>query len=235
MSTLFGFIFFFSFLASIGIAIYWFIARLKHKPFPMFKKAIIGSLVILTVSLMGGVATANNATKDSKPTSSASKKSESSKKSASESSEKASIANSKAISSSEAAASSKAKQASIESSEKASSESSVKASLDAAEKSSQETVRVSQAASISEAQSLSNSEKASNDNAVATTASQNNTTDTTDTTQVYTGTSQQIIGNAKSHIYHVPGQAGYHMNSANAIYFGSEAEAQANGYRRAQR
>ncbi|GMA68387.1 hypothetical protein GCM10025884_20140 [Leuconostoc gelidum subsp. gelidum] len=74
MSTLFGFIFFFSFLASIGIAIYWFIARLKHKPFPMFKKAIIGSLVILTVSLMGGVATANNATKDSKPTSSASKK-----------------------------------------------------------------------------------------------------------------------------------------------------------------
>ncbi len=224
MSILFGFIFSFHFLASIGIAIYWFIARLKHKPFPMFKKAIIGSLVVLTVSLMGGVATANNATKDSKPTSSASKKSESSKKSASESSEKASIANSKAISSSEAAASSKAKQASIESSEKASS--------DAAEKSSQETVRVSQAASISEAQSLSNSEKASNDNAAATTASQNNATDTT---QVYTGTSQQIIGNARSHIYHVPGQAGYHMNSANAIYFGSEAEAQANGYRRAQR
>jgi len=126
MSTLFGFIFFFSFLASIGIAIYWFIARSKHKSFPMFKKAIIGSLVVLTVSLMGGVATANNATKDSKPTSSASKKSESSKKSASESSEKASIANSKAISSSEAAASSKAKQASIESSEKASSESSKK-------------------------------------------------------------------------------------------------------------
>ncbi|WP_224155875.1 hypothetical protein [Leuconostoc gelidum] len=100
--------------------------------------------------------------------------------------------------------------------------------MDAAEKSSQETVRVSQAASISEAQSLSNSEKASNDNAVATTASQNNATDTT---QVYTGTSQQIIGNAKSHIYHVPGQAGYYMDSANAIYFGSEAEAQANGYR----
>lgn len=224
MSILFGFVFFFSFLASIGIAIYLFIARLKHKPFPLFKKAIIGSLVVLTVSLMGGVATANNATKDSKPTSSASKKSESSKKSASESSEKASIANSKAISSSEAAASSKAKQASIESSEKASS--------DAAEKSSQETVRVSQAASISEAQSLSNSEKASNDNAAATTASQNNATDTT---QVYTVASQQIIGNARSHIYHVPGQAGYHMNSANAIYFGSEAEAQANGYRRAQR
>lgn len=45
----------------------------------------------------------------------------------------------------------------------------------------------------------------------------------------------KIIGNRNSHIYHVPGQAGYRMNSANAIYFNSEAEAQAAGYRKAKR
>lgn len=51
----------------------------------------------------------------------------------------------------------------------------------------------------------------------------------------YTGTAQDIIGNVNSHIYHVPGQAGYHMNSANAVHFHSEAEAQAAGYRKALR
>jgi len=57
----------------------------------------------------------------------------------------------------------------------------------------------------------------------------------TNATQVYTGTSQQIIGNSRSHIYHVPGQAGYHMNSANAVYFNSEADAIAAGYRKSER
>ncbi|MGX9800047.1 DUF3488 domain-containing protein [Pediococcus acidilactici] len=51
----------------------------------------------------------------------------------------------------------------------------------------------------------------------------------------YTGNAQDIIGNVNSHIYHVPGQAGYHMNSANAVHFHSEAEAQAAGYRKALR
>lgn len=51
----------------------------------------------------------------------------------------------------------------------------------------------------------------------------------------YTGTAQDIIGNVNSHIYHVLGQAGYHMNSANAVHFHSEAEAQAAGYRKALR
>jgi Uncharacterized protein conserved in bacteria with the myosin-like domain len=44
-----------------------------------------------------------------------------------------------------------------------------------------------------------------------------------------------IVGNANSHIYHVPGQAGYRMNSSNAVYFHSEQEAIAAGYRRAKR
>ena len=38
-----------------------------------------------------------------------------------------------------------------------------------------------------------------------------------------------IVGNARSKIYHTPDQQGYHMNSANAVYFNSEAEAQTAG------
>ncbi|MBD8084796.1 hypothetical protein HUK45_00695 [Limosilactobacillus sp. c9Ua_26_M] len=34
-----------------------------------------------------------------------------------------------------------------------------------------------------------------------------------------------IVGNSRSKIYHTPDQQGYHMNSANAVYFNSEAEA----------
>ena len=44
-----------------------------------------------------------------------------------------------------------------------------------------------------------------------------------------------IVGNSKTMIYHTPEQAGYRMNSANAVYINSEAEAQAAGYRKALR
>ncbi|RVU73121.1 MULTISPECIES: hypothetical protein [Lactobacillus] len=50
-----------------------------------------------------------------------------------------------------------------------------------------------------------------------------------------TADSGKIVGNVNSKIYHVPGQAGYRMNSSNAVYFNSEAEAQAAGYRKALR
>ncbi|EEU21480.1 DNA-entry nuclease [Lactobacillus mulieris] len=50
-----------------------------------------------------------------------------------------------------------------------------------------------------------------------------------------TATTGRIVGNARSKIYHVPGQAGYNMNSANAVFFNSEQEAIAAGYRRAKR
>ena len=50
-----------------------------------------------------------------------------------------------------------------------------------------------------------------------------------------TADSGKIVGNRNSKIYHVPGQAGYRMNSANAVYFDSEAEAKAAGYRKALR
>lgn len=44
-----------------------------------------------------------------------------------------------------------------------------------------------------------------------------------------------IVGNARTMIYHTPDQHGYRMNSSNAVYFNSEAEAQAAGYRKALR
>ena len=45
----------------------------------------------------------------------------------------------------------------------------------------------------------------------------------------------KIVGNVNSHIYHTPGQAGYRMNSANAVYFDSEQDAINAGYRKAKR
>ena len=55
------------------------------------------------------------------------------------------------------------------------------------------------------------------------------------TGDTYTASHQKIIGNKRSKIYHVPGQAGYHMNSSNAVFFNSEKEAIAAGYRKALR
>lgn len=52
---------------------------------------------------------------------------------------------------------------------------------------------------------------------------------------LYTGNQGTIVGNSNSKIYHVPGQAGYHMNSANAVYFNSEQDAINAGYRKAKR
>ena len=55
------------------------------------------------------------------------------------------------------------------------------------------------------------------------------------TSSVTTGQTGQIVGNRNTHVYHVPGQARYSMKAANAVYFNTEAEAQAAGYRKAQR
>ncbi|WP_341778376.1 sunset domain-containing protein [Levilactobacillus sp. HBUAS70063] len=50
-----------------------------------------------------------------------------------------------------------------------------------------------------------------------------------------TDKAKQIVGNRNSKIYHTPDQAGYHMNSSNAVYFQTEAQAKAAGYRKALR
>lgn len=117
---------------------------------------------------------------------------------------------SSAAASSSAQASSEAEQSSIAAAQKAASEASA----------SQAAAESSQAAANSAAASSAQAQAAQNQSAA---------------TQTYTGESQQIIGNSKSHIYHVPGQAGYYMNSSNAVYFNSEAEAQAAGYRKSLR
>lgn len=44
-----------------------------------------------------------------------------------------------------------------------------------------------------------------------------------------------IVGNKRTMVYHTPDQQGYRMNSANAVYFDTEAQAQASGYRKALR
>lgn len=53
--------------------------------------------------------------------------------------------------------------------------------------------------------------------------------------KINTANTGKIVGNIRSKIYHVPGQSGYRMNSTNAIYFDSEKEAIAAGYRKAKR
>ncbi|MGO0154521.1 DNA/RNA non-specific endonuclease [Leuconostoc mesenteroides] len=126
--------------------------------------------------------------------------------------------------SSEAASSSARASSEAASSAKASSEAE-QSSIAAAQKAASE-ASVSQAAAAS-SQAAANSAAA----ASAAQAAQNQSA----ATQTYTGESQQIIGNAKSHIYHVPGQAGYYMNNSNAVYFNSEADAQAAGYRKSLR
>jgi len=45
----------------------------------------------------------------------------------------------------------------------------------------------------------------------------------------------KIVGNRKSKIYHTPGQEGYRMSSANAVYFNSERAARRAGYRKSER
>ncbi|WP_125588199.1 sunset domain-containing protein [Companilactobacillus jidongensis] len=63
------------------------------------------------------------------------------------------------------------------------------------------------------------------------TSSSNNTSSRGD---MNTASSGQIVGNINSHIYHVPGQRGYNMNSSNAVYFQTEQDAINAGYRKAK-
>ena len=66
-------------------------------------------------------------------------------------------------------------------------------------------------------------------------ANTNSSSDSSNQGDLYTGNQGTIVGNSNSKIYHVPGQAGYHMNSANAVYFNSEQDAINAGYRKAKR
>jgi DNA-entry nuclease len=85
------------------------------------------------------------------------------------------------------------------------------------------------------AAATSNSNTAAPSTATDNNATQAATSSSSDTNDVNTATQGQIVGNINSKIYHVPGQAGYHMNAGNAVYFQTEQQAQAAGYRKALR
>lgn len=92
-----------------------------------------------------------------------------------------------------------------------------------------------QATADSESRAAASSVAAAQSSAAATQTA-NNTTNSTTSGQINTNNAQgQIVGNINSKIYHVPGQASYNMNASNAVYFSTEAEAQASGYRKSLR
>lgn len=116
-----------------------------------------------------------------------------------------------------------------ESSSKAAAASSKAAAVSKAAASSRAAVASSQAAAASRATASSRAAASSRAHAATNHSAPVNHGDMT------TGGQGKIIGNVNSKIYHVPGQASYRMNSSNAVYFASEAAAQAAGYRRSKR
>ncbi|MCZ2492477.1 hypothetical protein [Dellaglioa carnosa] len=115
-------------------------------------------------------------------------------------------------------------------SSKKESESIIKADSEKVQREESEKVK-KESESTKKANDEANSKKAATQQAQTTAA--NNTRPTNDG-QVTTGEGT-IIGNTKSMIYHMPGQAGYHISPSNSITFSSEQEAQAAGYRKSQR
>ncbi|BAK60103.1 conserved hypothetical protein [Lactococcus garvieae Lg2] len=103
----------------------------------------------------------------------------------------------------------------------------------AAEKAAAEKAAAEKAAAEQAAAEKAAAEKAAAEQAAAEQAASMNRIE--DSGQIYTKDQGAIIGNSKSKIYHLPGQAGYHMNSSNAVYFDSEEQAIAAGYRKSKR
>ena len=103
----------------------------------------------------------------------------------------------------------------------------------AAEKAAAEKAAAEKAAAEKAAAEKAAAEKAAAEQAAAEQAASMNRIE--DSGQIYTKDQGAIIGNSKSKIYHLPGQAGYHMSSSNAVYFDSEEQAIAAGYRKSKR
>lgn len=121
-----------------------------------------------------------------------------------------------------------------ESESRASSSSFAAASSRAEESSRQAASTSSQAAAAASQAAVASSQAASQATATQAAANTNHTAPVNNG-DMNTGNSQKIVGNMNSHIYHVPGQAGYRMNSANAVYFDTEQQAIAAGYRKSLR
>ena len=82
--------------------------------------------------------------------------------------------------------------------------------------------------------SLSSSSSSTDDESSSSISSSSTSTSTTNDMKTDQANGM-IVGNANSKIYHTPDQQGYHMNPANAVYFNTEAEAQAAGYHKSLR
>lgn len=117
------------------------------------------------------------------------------------------------------------------------SESAVSSSKAAVSRAAAESSRAASAAASSQAaaQAAAASQAAESRQAAARAAAQTSHAAPVNNGDMHTGNTGRIVGNANSKIYHVPGQASYRMNSSNAVYFNSEAEAIAAGYRRSLR
>ncbi|MGM9909457.1 MAG: hypothetical protein ACI31O_06460 [Limosilactobacillus vaginalis] len=85
--------------------------------------------------------------------------------------------------------------------------------------------------------SSTDSDNNSTDETNSTATSDSDNTDTNATAKGDMETDQQgtIVGNSRTMVYHTPDQHGYRMSSANAVYFNTEAEAQAAGYRKSEK
>ncbi len=79
-----------------------------------------------------------------------------------------------------------------------------------------------------------NTNESTSQSATTTDNSQATTNNQSQDDVIKGGSSQYIIGNVNSHVYHLPGQRGYTMKSKNAVYFNSEQEAINAGYRKAR-
>lgn len=229
------------FLASIFSS--WYFWRKKPN-----KRFLSGSIAVLILSflLIGALPqktekTTTNQAKTSKSVkkerakASSKRESEESAKAKSESEKEASLA--KAKSESEARASSEAsarKESEKQESERLASESLAKAASESSAKEASEQA-ASQAQAQSEGQTVAQAPAQNNDNTGTAPTNPNPPVNNGDLNTADANAQGAIVGNSRSKIYHVPGQRGYRMNSENAVYFNSEAEAQAAGYRKSLR
>lgn len=229
------------FLASIFSS--WYFWRKKPD-----KRFLSGSIAVLILSflLIGALPqkteeTTTSQVKTSKSVkkehakASSKRESEESAKAKSESEKEASLA--KAKSESEAQASSEAsarEESEKQASERLASESLAKAASESSAKEASEQA-ASQAQAQSESQTVAQAPAQNNDNTGTAPTNPNPPVNNGDLNTADANAQGAIVGNSRSKIYHVPGQQGYHMNSENAVYFNSEAEAQAAGYRKSLR
>lgn len=227
------------FLASIFSS--WYFWRKKPN-----KRFLSGSIAVLILSflLIGALPqktekTTTNQAKTSKSVkkerakASSKRESEESAKAKSESEKEASLA--KAKSESEARASSEAsarKESEKQESERLASESLAKAASESSAKEASESSAkeaseqaASQAQAQSESQTVAQAPAQNNDNTGTAPTNPNPPVNNGDLNTADANAQGAIVGNSRSKIYHVPGQRGYRMNSENAVYFNSEAEA----------